>query len=271
MMEMHHNLNRRNRVDSAGQSNPKGFPPDPRAPRNATSGDTNPARTPTISTREVGIPVGRYFQEKIVGGTLRWSDHPRGVILFVHGSGSSRFSPRNAFVAAELNKIGFATLLLDLLTEEEALDRENVFDIPLLAERVGVAMHWLLREPVLRGCPVGLFGASTGAAAALVAAARHAGSVFALVSRGGRTDLAWDSLHAVLAPTLFIVGGEDEPVLAWNRQCLARLNCPKQLAVIPHATHLFEEPGTLEQVAELAQDWFSCHLPPVRTKPGPPK
>ncbi len=208
------------------------------------------------SVREVTIPTGRHA----LGGTLNWRGSPRGVVVFAHGSGSSRHSPRNRFVADTLLRGGFATLLLDLLTEEEAGDRDNVFDIALLASRVAVAVKWVAAEPETAGLPIGLFGASTGSAAALVAAATHPELVAAVVSRGGRPDLAWDDLLAVKAPTLLIVGGDDEPVLTLNRGAFDRLACPKELAVVPGATHLFEEVGTLEQVAELARIWFDRYL-----------
>lgn len=182
----------------------------------------------------------------------------RGIVVFAHGSGSSRLSPRNRHVAAELNAAGFATLLFDLLTEEEAEDRRNVFDIPLLGRRMAeTVVHTSEQYPHL---PVGLFGASTGAAAALHAAARHDGIVRAVVSRGGRPDLALDVLDRVRAPTLLIVGGWDEPVIDMNRTALAALRCTKRLEIVPGATHLFEEPGTLDRVVMLASDWFRQHL-----------
>jgi pimeloyl-ACP methyl ester carboxylesterase len=182
------------------------------------------------------------------------------VVLFAHGSGSSRHSPRNHFVAGKLIAAGFATLLMDLLTEAEGDDREKVFDISLLARRLAAAAEWVAKQPETTGLPIGYFGASTGSAAALIAAARHPEQVQAVVSRGGRPDLAWEDLPAVAAPTLLIVGSDDEPVLTWNREALQQLKCPKHLAVVHGATHLFEEPGTLEQVAELARDWFQQHL-----------
>jgi putative phosphoribosyl transferase len=181
-----------------------------------------------------------------------------GVVLFAHGSGSSRHSPRNRFVAEELNRAGLATLLLDLLTEQEAGDRANVFDTALLAERLHDATDWV-RE-WLRDLPVGYFGASTGAAAALLAAADPNCPVRAIVSRGGRPDLAAPRLPEVAAPTLLIVGGRDGTVLDLNRQAQAMLRCENRLDVVPGATHLFEEPGALEKVAELAADWFAAHL-----------
>jgi pimeloyl-ACP methyl ester carboxylesterase len=189
----------------------------------------------------------------------------RGAVLFAHGSGSSRHSSRNRYVAGVLQRAGLATLLLDLLTvEEEEEDRYTGhlrFDIGLLAGRLVGATEWLRGRPEAAGLAVGYFGASTGAAAALCAAARLPDEVAAVVSRGGRPDLAGDNLGRVRAPTLLIVGGDDVPVIGLNRQALARLSAPeKDLVIVPGATHLFEEPGTLEEVARLAADWFGRHL-----------
>ncbi len=184
---------------------------------------------------------------------------PTGLVIFAHGSGSSRFSPRNTFVANALRQAGLATLLFDLLTEPEAADRANVFDIPLLAERLVAATDLMRRSEITSSLPIGYFGASTGAAAALVAAAQR-GDVAAIVSRGGRPDLAGAALANVRAPTLLIVGGADTDVLALNRSALGRLRCEAKLEVVPGATHLFEEPGTLESVVRLAQEWFLGHL-----------
>jgi putative phosphoribosyl transferase len=187
-----------------------------------------------------------------------------GVVLFAHGSGSSRHSPRNRLVAGALRRVGLATLLLDLLTlAEEERDRvtaELRFDVALLAERLIAATDLLLAEPATASLPVGLFGASTGAGAALITAAERPETVAAVVSRGGRPDLAGDHLGRVRAPTLLIVGGRDQLVLELNRQALARLAAPSRLEVVPGATHLFEEPGALEQVARLATAWFTEHL-----------
>jgi putative phosphoribosyl transferase len=195
-------------------------------------------------------------------GDLRLPAGAAGMVLFAHGTGSSRQSPRNARVADALNAARLATLLFDLLTPEEAADRERVFDIPLLAGRLAGATRWLARaRPDLSGLPLGFFGASTGAAAALWAVAELP-QVRAVVSRGGRPDLAHDRLVEVRAATLLIVGGADLQVLELNRQALARLHPPSDLVVIPRATHLFEEPGALERVAELAAGWFTQHLPP---------
>jgi putative phosphoribosyl transferase len=181
-------------------------------------------------------------------------------VVFAHGSGSGRFSPRNQYVAEVLQQGGLATLLIDLLQEEEADDREKVFDIELLAKRLQTAADWLRQEPETRHLRLGYFGASTGAGAALRAAARHPDAVGAVVSRGGRPDLAGDSLLEVQAPTLLIVGGNDEVVLELNEQALRLLRCPKELVVIPGATHLFEEPGALEEVARLAKKHFQRYL-----------
>lgn len=183
-----------------------------------------------------------------------------GLVLFAHGSGSSRKSPRNGFVAAELRRRGLATLLMDLLSEDEDLVRANRFDIGLLTERLAAATDWAARRGDVGRLPVGYCGASTGAACALRAAAALGERVDAVVSRGGRPDLALDDLDRVRAPTLLIVGGDDSDVLALNRLALARLACPKELAVVPGATHLFEEPGTLEKAAALAAEWFARHL-----------
>jgi putative phosphoribosyl transferase len=184
----------------------------------------------------------------------------RGVVIFAHGSGSSRLSPRNRQVAASLNKAGYATILFDLLSEEEAADRRNVFDIELLGGRMRQTVAFARSDQHLRGLPIGLFGASTGAAAALVAAAGEGATIAAVVSRGGRPDLAADALPRVEAPTLLIVGGDDEAVIGMNQAALRQMRCKKRLEIVPGATHLFEEAGTLEQVIALAIDWFDRHL-----------
>lgn len=186
-----------------------------------------------------------------------------GIVVFAHGSGSGRFSPRNHFVARQLQQGKVATLLLDLLTRDEADDRRKVFDIDLLADRVLVAKGWLEQDDRTRGLGIGYFGASTGAAAALQAAARDPSSIRAVVSRGGRPDLAEAYLPSVTAPTLLIVGGDDEPVIDMNRTAYRLLTCQKQLVIVPGASHLFEEPGTLEQVAEQALAWFQQHVHPA--------
>ena len=191
---------------------------------------------------------------------LAGPDAACGLVVFAHGSGSSRFSPRNRYVAEELQKAGFATLLFDLLSEEEAADRAKVFDIPLLAERVGDALRWALSEAASTDLPIGLFGSSTGAAAALVAAARWPERVKAVVSRGGRPDLAGAALPSVRAATLLIVGGADHPVIGLNEAALAQLACEKRIEIVLGATHLFEEPGKLASVVRLAASWFTSHL-----------
>ena len=195
-----------------------------------------------------------------LGGMLAMPEASAGIVLFAHGSGSGRFSPRNNFVARALREAGFATLLFDLLTEEEAQDRANVFDIRLLAERLLMATAWVKHDPDTASFPVGYFGASTGAAATLVAAASSTWPIGAIVSRGGRPDLAGAALAKVSAPTLLIVGGANSAVLDLNREALAELRCQKRLTVVPGATHLFEEPGALETVVDLAVHWFATHL-----------
>jgi len=208
-----------------------------------------PERTRNIIIGPVGLE-----------GILGLPEASAGIVLFAHGSGSGRFSPRNNFVARALRNAGFATLLFDLLTEEEAEDRANVFDIPLLAQRLLMATDWIRQDRETSALPIGYFGASTGAAAALVAAASVTCPIAAVVSRGGRPDLAGPALARVAAPTLLIVGGDDLVVLELNRAALAELRCNKHLAVVPGATHLFEEPGTLEAVVDLASNWFASHL-----------
>ncbi len=193
-------------------------------------------------------------------GALEIPDLAAGLVLFAHGSGSSRFSPRNNFVAQELRRAGLATLLIDLLTRDEDRDYQTRFDIPLLTQRVIAVAQWLARQADTRTLALGLFGASTGAAAALQAAAALPEAVKAVVSRGGRPDLAGgQALARVCAPTLLIVGGRDDVVIELNRQAHALLKCEKELVIVPGATHLFEEPGTLEQVATLAAGWFGRH------------
>lgn len=183
-----------------------------------------------------------------------------GVVAFAHGSGSSRFSPRNRLIAEILHGQRVGTLLFDLLTEAESRDRANVFDVDLLARRLVGAVDWLAGQPETSGLPIGLFGASTGAAAALIAAAERADQVLAVVSRGGRVDLAEPRLNEVRAHTLFIVGEADREVVRLNRRAFGALRCPKHMVLVPHATHLFEEPGTLEEVARHAAAWFGSHL-----------
>ena len=189
-------------------------------------------------------------------GLLAVPKAAKGIVVFAHGSGSSRLSPRNTHVSRALNEAGLATLLFDLLLPDEAEDRRNVFDIPLLGSRVEESLDWLCGEVTLARLAVGLFGASTGAAAALTAAARRPNQVSAVVSRGGRPDLAAGALPLVKAPTLLIVGGRDELVIDLNETAMAELKCEKRLDIVPGATHLFEEPGTLEAVISLAAAWF---------------
>ncbi|HEX6267066.1 MAG TPA: dienelactone hydrolase family protein [Burkholderiales bacterium] len=207
---------------------------------------------------DVRVPAGA---EKLEGG-LELPQAPRGVVAFSHGSGSGRHSPRNRFVAEQLRKAGLATLLLDLLTEDEDLERDNRFDIELLSGRLAHTVHFLAAEKATRGLPIGLFGASTGAASALRVAAAMPQTVRAVVSRGGRPDLAGaKALARVQAPTLLIVGGEDAGVIELNEAARGALvHCTHELLVVPGATHLFEEPGTLEAVARHAAEWFARYL-----------
>jgi len=198
-----------------------------------------------------------------LAGDLSTPGGGAGMVLFAHGSGSGRRSPRNRFVADVLATAGLGTLLFDLLTAEEEQDRANVFDIGLLASRLGAATRWMHEQPGLAGARVGYFGASTGAAAALWAAAEPGREVAAVVSRGGRPDLAMPRLAEVRAPTLLIVGARDDVVLGLNREAQRHLRCENHLAVVPGASHLFEEPGTLERVAGLARDWFTRYLAPA--------
>jgi len=199
-----------------------------------------------------------------IAGDLVIPDRATGIVLFAHGSGSSRHSPRNRYVAQALNRAGFGTLLLDLLTPaEEQVDAASgdlVFDVKLLANRLLYATDWLVREAKARNTPIGYFGASTGAAAALLASTRRPTQVRAVVSRGGRPDLAGEALRNVAAPTLLIVGSRDPQVLKLNQQAISQLGAEKALHIVPRATHLFEEPGALEQVADLARDWFAAHM-----------
>ena len=195
-----------------------------------------------------------------LGGILHRPVDATAIVLFAHGSGSSRFSPRNTYVAEALREAGIATLLFDLLTEEEEANRANVFDIGLLAGRLVSATEWVLLNPETKMLRVGYFGASTGAAAALVAAARLGNAVGAVVSRGGRPDLAEAALPDVVAPTLLIVGGYDTVVIELNEFARDRLRCEKDLRIVPEATHLFEEPGKLDDVIRLARQWFVDHL-----------
>lgn len=230
---------------------------------NRTSGNAEDAgngvpqsSTGVLHQREVAIAADAVR----LPGELTVPADARAVAVFAHGSGSSRHSARNQFVARTLNRAGLGTLLFDLLTPQEASDRAMVFDVGLLAARLRTAVHWLLEQPETQGAEVGLFGASTGAAAALWAAAEPDVGIAAIVSRGGRPDLAEPRLAQVTAPTLLIVGGHDPVVLDLNRQARAELLCPCDLVVVPGATHLFEEPGALPEVARLACEWFTRHL-----------
>jgi dienelactone hydrolase len=193
-------------------------------------------------------------------GTLVIPEHAKGIVLFAHGSGSSRFSPRNNFVAQNLQDAGFGTLLMDLLTESEDTALENRFDLDLLTWRLERSTQWIIEQPRCSSLPIGYFGASTGAAAALNAAATFGPSIAAVVSRGGRPDLAMEALAKVQSPTLLIVGSLDEVVIDLNRHAYAKLQTEKHLAIVKGATHLFEEPGTLQEVARLAAAWFKKYL-----------
>ena len=216
--------------------------------------------------------IARTIEEEVVisarnvdlQGNLTLPENAQGIILFAHGSGSSRHSVRNRFVASYLNRDGFGTLLMDLLSaEEESFDLATAhlrFDIGLLAERLMVAVDWLQANEATQKMRIGLFGSSTGGGAALVTAAREPGAIGAVVSRGGRPDMAGTALPEVKAPTLLIIGGDDLPVIELNREAAEELRCPKAIKIIPGATHLFEEPGTLEEVARLASEWFAKHL-----------
>lgn len=209
-----------------------------------------------MAQREVEIISG----EVRLGGSLEIPEDAKGLVLFAHGSGSSRFSPRNQYVARVLREHGLGTLLMDLLEPQESEDRAKVFDIPLLARRLAGATDWVCEQEPTAALQIGYFGASTGAAAALEAAAQKQEVVKAVVSRGGRPDLAMDWLDQVNAPTLLIVGGADYVVIPLNQAAYEQLAGPKKLTIVPGATHLFEEPGKLEEVARLASEWFEEHL-----------
>lgn len=206
--------------------------------------------------REVAITTDSVTLSAILGV----AENARGLVIFAHGSGSGRFSPRNQYVAHVLQDAGCATLLPDLLTEREAQNRRLVFDIQLLARRLRDVTTWARNDPETKDLPIGYFGASTGAGAALVAAAFEGNQISAIVSRGGRPDLANGALPNVTAPTLLIVGGYDQPVITLNEQAYDQIKAPKKLVIVPRATHLFEEPGALEEVARLATDWFGQYL-----------
>jgi len=235
-----------------------------RAPRLAPVPDDPPDPPdppgPPDRFREVDIDLG----DVRLAGTVTLPVEALGMVVFAHGSGSSRHSPRNRFVARVLNRVGLATLLFDLLTPEEEVQRSNVFDVALLGGRLGEVTDWLVQLPEAGSLTVGYFGASTGSAAALWAAADAPGRIGAVVSRGGRPDLAGSHLARVEAPTLLIVGEQDQAVLELNRRAQAELSCENRLVTVPHATHLFEEPGTLQVAADLATNWFLEHL----TAPG---
>ena len=211
---------------------------------------------PPLRDDEVVVDAGPI----VLGGHLTIPERPLGVVLFAHGSGSSRHSPRNRYVASVLHQARIGTLLFDLLTTKEEVDRANVFAIDLLARRLADATRWLRTQPEANGLPIGYFGASTGAAAALWASAEPGANIAAVVSRGGRPDLAAGRLESVTTPTLLIVGGHDETVLELNRHVQARMRHETALTIIPGATHLFDEPGTLAAAAEAARDWFVSHL-----------
>lgn len=212
---------------------------------------------------QVSIPVG----QATLTGDLAVPENPKGLVVFSHGSGSSRLSTRNRFVAEHLQRSGFGTLLFDLLTPQEDQNYDNRFDIPLITKRLIDATNWVLKDKRLTNLNIGYFGASTGAASALGAAAALGDMVKAVVSRGGRPDLADTVLPDVHSPTLLIVGGKDEPVIGMNKLAHDRLQCIKDMEIVPDATHLFEEPGALEMAAQLATDWFRKYLEPGKQHP----
>ena len=220
-----------------------------------------------MATRDREQPVAIPMDADVHEGALIVPPGAKGLVLFAHGSGSGRLSPRNNYVASVLRDSGVATLLFDLLTEKEDRIYENRFDIDLLTQRLQLATEWVKQQAATRHLAIGYFGASTGAAAALKAAAALGPVIRAVVSRGGRPDLALDDLPRVQAPTLLIVGGNDDVVIELNRKAYRELRAEKELMIIPGATHLFEEPGTLEQVATAAAHWFRRHLTGKRTEP----
>ncbi len=261
---------RRRRAARAAEPVVDADPPPP-DPDHRTQAGTDPAPAhPSDAGRAAGVAADE--DVAVDAGTVELAGHltvpdgASGLVVFAHGSGSSRLSPRNRFVARVLHDAGLGTLLFDLLTPTEELDRANVFDVVLLADRLGGATRWVRDQAVSHGLRIGYFGASTGAAAALWAAAEPGADVAAVVSRGGRPDLAAARLPAVRAPTLLVVGGRDEVVIELNRRAQAQLRCTNRLAVVPGATHLFEEPGTLQAAASLARDWFATYLRPA-TRP----
>lgn len=204
----------------------------------------------------IQIPINSIKLE----GMLVIPEGAKGLVIFAHGAGSSRLSPRNNFVAKEIQEVGLGTLLFDLLTEEEDETYENRFDIPLLAERLKTVTDWIKKQKETKGLNIGYFGSSTGAAAAIIGAADIGSEIKAVVSRGGRPDLAGDSLPKLDSPTLLLVGGNDDVVIGLNQEAYDQMTCEKDLKIIPGATHLFEEPGTLEEVASLAAKWFKGYL-----------
>lgn len=199
-------------------------------------------------------------QDVLLEGMLKIPQSAQGIVLFAHGSGSTRLSPRNNFVADILNNAGLATILIDLLSKQEDENYQSRFDIDLLTDRLNVVVQWLEKQPNTQNLGLGIFGSSTGAAAALRVASDLGEEIQAVVSRGGRPDLAMNILDTVIAPTQFIVGGNDFGVIELNQEAFARLTCPKKFEIIPNATHLFEEPGCLEEVARIAKEWFCEHL-----------
>ncbi len=209
-----------------------------------------------MTEREIEISV----KEVTLKGILSIPDETGSLVIFAHGAGSSRFSPRNNYVAQILNEAGLSTLLFDLLTEKEDFVYENRFDIPLITKRLIAVTNWVMKNEETQELNIGYFGSSTGSASALIAAERLSEQIKAVVSRGGRPDLAKDYLSKVKSPTLLLVGGNDDIVVDLNEEAFDLLNCEKKLEIIPDATHLFEEPGALEKVAELAKDWFLNHL-----------
>jgi putative phosphoribosyl transferase len=225
----------------------------------------------TPRTTSVRVPVGRQW----LGGDLVVPADPRGIVLFAHGSGSSRRSPRNQFVARALERRGLATLLIDLLTpDEETIDDRTAqyrFDLTMLAERLVEIVDWLRQRPDTKALPIGLFGASTGGGAALMAAAARPDDIATVVSRGGRPDLAGQALRHVFIPTLLIVGGLDTPVIQMNRDAMAQMGPDVVMEIVPGATHLFEEPGMLDRVAVLAGEWFARYLAPLPGQPVAPE
>ncbi|MEW6036084.1 MAG: alpha/beta family hydrolase [Candidatus Micrarchaeota archaeon] len=206
--------------------------------------------------RTLHIPIGTMALEGLLGMPKR----PKGIVIFAHGSGSSRLSPRNNYVANLLRTRGFATLLFDLLSEEEDYIYETRFNIPLLAQRLVAVTEWLMKQPEAKGMPIGYFGSSTGSAAALVAASQLGARIKAVVSRGGRPDMVIPVLSKVRSPTLLIVGGSDDVVIELNQQAYLNLQCEREMSIIPGAGHLFEEPGALEDVADQAAKWFKKYL-----------